>query len=263
MTPINLLLLSLHLALLATAVGLTAMSFKLWRRGHLNQRLPLVIAAAQTALCTIIPAGMLLVGRINLLLLWANVTAVMVLTVVTWWVQRHAIAIMLVNPPPVVEPGELHITRGLPASGKSSEAKQWVAENPHARARLTRDELRRDMHGGWHRRPEEDALPEGCVMSTEDQVTIAQHAAALALLRHGVSVIIDDTNLEDRHVAALLRIAMAARSKVRFIDLRHVPLEVCQQRNAARSGDEHVPPEVIERMWCDHIAPLGLATKNL
>ena len=36
----------------------------------------------------------------------------------------------------------LHLTRGIPGSGKSTFAKQWVQEDPEGRVRINRDDLR-------------------------------------------------------------------------------------------------------------------------
>ena len=41
---------------------------------------------------------------------------------------------------------QLIITRGLPASGKTTYARAWVQEDPANRIRLNRDELRRMLH---------------------------------------------------------------------------------------------------------------------
>jgi predicted kinase len=114
------------------------------------------------------------------------------------------------------------ITRGLPASGKSSWARAWVAEGPR-RARVNRDDLRMTTFGrhvlaGWQ----------------EKVVTSAQRAAAEAILREDVDVVVDDTNLRLRHARAWADLAdrLGARFEVR--DFTDVPLEVCLARDAAR-----------------------------
>ena len=43
----------------------------------------------------------------------------------------------------------LVITRGLPGSGKSTWARQWVSQDPAHRAEVNRDSLRLMMHGGY------------------------------------------------------------------------------------------------------------------
>jgi predicted kinase len=138
---------------------------------------------------------------------------------------------------------ELVITRGLPASGKSSYGRDWVSVDPDRRARINRDLARVMLHGG-------PIGPAG-----ERQVTTATHAAIRALLGEGVNVISDDTNLPDEHYQALADIGQACGARVRVHDLRGVPLAICLHRNAARTGDEHVDPAAIVRMHTEHVLP--------
>ncbi len=137
----------------------------------------------------------------------------------------------------------LTITRGLPAAGKTTWAKQRLAADAPRGARVNRDDLRRVMHGrligaNW----------------AERQVTAAQHAAVEALLRAGVDVFCDDTNLKTRVVREFAEIA--ARSGARFVveDFTTVPLEVCLERDAGRPAEERVGEVVIRDMWQRFIA---------
>src|SRR5256885_16430889 len=87
----------------------------------------------------------------------------------------------------------LTVTRGLPGAGKTTWAR---AQGGHVR--VNRDELRRMLHGGalltdW----------------AEKQVTIAQRAQVEALLRAGLNVICDDTNLRAATVRDLFRLGRA------------------------------------------------------
>lgn len=136
---------------------------------------------------------------------------------------------------------ELLITRGLPGSGKSTWARAWVAEDPAHRARINRDDHRTSMHGG-HRGP-----------ATEDQVTIATHAAISALLGAGISVIEDGTNLPAQNQFALQLLAVRAGVRCRLIDLTDVELQDCLDRNARRTGADRVPTEYIEAMHRQYI----------
>ncbi len=133
----------------------------------------------------------------------------------------------------------LTITRGLPASGKTT----WAKEQPDVR--VNRDELRRMLHGGW--------LGEDWA---EKQVTIAQHAQVSALLAAGVDVIVDDTNLRQRHARELRRLAVLAKADFVVQDFTTVPLEVCLERDAGRPAGEQVGRGVIERMHGKYLAAL-------
>jgi predicted kinase len=132
----------------------------------------------------------------------------------------------------------LTITRGLPGSGKTSWAKQQGGA-----VRVNRDDLRRMMHGG--------RLGLGWA---EVQVTVAQRAQIEAMLRAGVNVISDDTNLRARVVRELAELALACGAEVVVRDFTDVPLEECLARDAAREGDEHVGEEAICGMHRRYLA---------
>jgi predicted kinase len=137
---------------------------------------------------------------------------------------------------------ELLITRGLPGSGKTTWAKAWVTEDPDHRARINRDDTRSALHGGHRGR------------ATEDQVTIATHAAITALLASGTSVISDDTNLVPDHAFQLQLLAARAGVRARLVDLTSVPLDLCLSRNASRTNASRVPEEYIRAMHRQYIA---------
>ena len=133
----------------------------------------------------------------------------------------------------------LMLTRGVPASGKTTFAEAWVAEAPQWRARVNRDDLRFAMYGEYvldHMR--------------EDAVTTAQHAQVSALLNAGVSVVVDDTNLRSQTVREWITLAQKAGADIDHKDF-DVPLEVALQRNQHRSdeGGRFVPEDVIRSFY--------------
>jgi predicted kinase len=132
----------------------------------------------------------------------------------------------------------LTITRGLPGSGKTTWAKQ---QGGHVR--VNRDELRRMLHGG--------PLHTGWA---EVQVTLAQRAQVEALLRAGLNVICDDTNLRARVVRELAELARSVGAEVVVRDFTDVPVDECVARDATRPVDERVGEDVIRGMWQRYLA---------
>lgn len=136
---------------------------------------------------------------------------------------------------------ELVITRGLPASGKSTWAGQWVKEDPAHRAEVNRDHLREMLHGGF-------------VADVEVRVTKASHTLIETLLTQGVSVVCSDTNLPQRHARDLAKIGRKAGADVRVQDFTNVPLATCLARNKGREWTGgHVPESVISDMHTRYI----------
>ncbi|TCO57173.1 AAA family ATPase [Actinocrispum wychmicini] len=141
---------------------------------------------------------------------------------------------------------QLIATRGLPASGKSTWAREQLdADTDGHLVRCNRDDLRRMLHG----RPRYDPVSEAVV-------TIAQRAMLAELLFRGYSVIIDDTNLDPDHLHALKHLAAAYDVGFAVQDFTHVAVEQCIDRDRKRPGDRRVGEAVIRRMhdqWLAHI----------
>lgn len=138
------------------------------------------------------------------------------------------------------------IYRGLPGSGKTTEALAWVADNPQHRVRLNRDTARIMLHGGrlgtrWQ----------------EDAVTALLHPAMWTFLRSGTSVVCDDTNLDQAATENMAFHAVDAGARIEVVDLSVIPLEVCFQRDARRPRPERVGKAVIRHLHRQHIVPLN------
>lgn len=80
------------------------------------------------------------------------------------------------------------LTRGLPASGKSTWAKEFVRFNPNT-VRVSRDDLRSQMY------PESDYRD-----IDEDLITEAETALVRAALRQGKTVVVDAMHLQQRYI---------------------------------------------------------------
>lgn len=137
----------------------------------------------------------------------------------------------------------LVLTRGLPGSGKSTWAAEWVDEHSDWRARVNRDDLRFAMYGKYV-----------IGRMREESVTIAQHAQVRALLLAGISVVVDDTNLRAQTVRGWQKIATETGAEIIYKDVT-TDVEVCIARNAIRAseGGRDVPEEVIRSMAARYI----------
>ena len=124
---------------------------------------------------------------------------------------------------------------GLPASGKSSFAKQFIAENPSYR-RVNKDTIREMINfSNWTHKGE------SLVQNIRDSI-IRQ------IIVDGYDVLIDDTNLQIGHINTFKCIAdrMNVSITLKYFD---VPIEECIARDTNRVG--HVGETVIRRLWND------------
>jgi len=131
----------------------------------------------------------------------------------------------------------LYIMRGLPGSGKTTKAKELIAQRDPRRPikRVNRDELRVMLDGGKHSEERERF-----VKQIEWEVI---HKALLT----GVDIIVDDTNLSPNTMAWLEEMADNIGSQVALIDLTNVPPEECIKRDLKRPNS--VGSKVIWRMY--------------
>jgi len=117
----------------------------------------------------------------------------------------------------------LTLTRGLPASGKTTWARAWVAEAPERRARVNRDDLRAQLFGAFH----------GLTFAQEAAVTEASRAAVLALLGTGRDVVADDMNLRPKYVREWRRFVTSHGHDLETVELP-VDIETAVERDAQR-----------------------------
>lgn len=119
---------------------------------------------------------------------------------------------------------QLIITRGLPASGKSTWAKKWLAADRANRVRANRDNLRFEIHGRYT----------DLTYEQEQRITRLQRSLVTAALRAGHDVVVDDTHLRDLYVRQWERLARHLSAN---LIVRDFPIEVetAIARDAARS----------------------------
>ncbi len=140
----------------------------------------------------------------------------------------------------------VYLTKGLPASGKSTWAKSMLKEKPNSYKRINKDDLRAmfdDNH--WSK-------------GNEKFVLRMRDLFVLEALKDGKHVIIDDTNLHPRHETRIRQIVKEyaketgqhIRVEVKFFD---VSVEECIRRDLKRMRS--VGEQVIRKMYRQHLAP--------
>lgn len=117
----------------------------------------------------------------------------------------------------------LTITRGLPGSGKTTRAREWVSASPETRTRVNRDDLRMSLYG----------VHTDLTYAQEQTITTAQHGAVRALLIGGQDVVVDDTNLRLRNARAWADLAAEVGAELDVWDI-DTPVDECVRRDLER-----------------------------
>lgn len=136
------------------------------------------------------------------------------------------------------------ILRGLPASGKSTYAKNLLTENPHVWKRLNKDELRTMLDNSVHINPNERFMER------------VRDFMLVEALKEGKHVVIDDTNLSDRPIERITQVVqkyMKDSGDVVKIEIKNfdTSLDECLERDEKR--EKKVGRDVIMRMYKQHI----------
>lgn len=120
--------------------------------------------------------------------------------------------------------------RGYPGSGKSTIARTIPG------VVVGRDYLRHQMYGKYR-------LDDG----GEETVTIAQEAQVRALLEAGISVVVDDMNVNPRYLRSWARMARDLGVDFAVEDMR-TPVDTCILRDGQRNPDKIVGEDVIRKI---------------
>lgn len=113
------------------------------------------------------------------------------------------------------------ILQGLPASGKSTYAKEWVNQDPKHRVRINRDTMRLMLNPIYS-------------MNHENLVTDILDFALNNILAHNYDVVIDNMNLSKKYVDDLEAKAKEANYEIVIKSFKDVPLDVCIERDSKR-----------------------------
>ncbi len=130
---------------------------------------------------------------------------------------------------------EFILLSGLPASGKSTRAAAWQAEDPDGRVVINYDTFRLARYGeDWKFNWKE-----------EGEMKAAARAVADQALKAGLSVLIDNLNLTERHREPWLALAKEYGLTPTFEDIK-TDTHTCVVRDRLRSGRARVGRGVID-----------------
>lgn len=133
------------------------------------------------------------------------------------------------------------IFKGLPGSGKSTEAAALVKREPKRWVRINRDDLRGMVVGPGNNPHSRDSDREDLMRTFKEELTRKAFA-------EGYDVILDDTHLVPMTVKKLHTLA-ATVGDVKVIEKGvNVDVETCIKRDALRTGFAHVGEKVIKDM---------------
>jgi predicted kinase len=130
---------------------------------------------------------------------------------------------------------KLILTKGLPASGKTTWAKEYIQKYPET-ANLCKDDLRLQLSGTNKR--------EKRIIKVRDLLTEYY-------FEQGYSVIWSDTNLNPIHLRRATELAEKYQAELKIQDFTDVSLAECIRRDLVRSNS--VGQQVIAQMYYDYL----------
>jgi T4 RnlA family RNA ligase len=131
---------------------------------------------------------------------------------------------------------KLIITKGLPASGKTTWAREYIQQYPET-ANLCKDDLRLQLSGTGKR---------------EKRIVKVRDLLTEYYFEQGYSVIWSDTNLNPVHLQRAKELAEKYQAQVIVQDFTYVSLAECIKRDLIRPNS--VGQEAIEQMYYDYLA---------
>lgn len=145
---------------------------------------------------------------------------------------------------------QIIVLKGLPGSGKSTWAKEYLNQNRGKIKRVNKDELRAMING-----------PGGADFETEKIVVSIRDFVIEKLLSDGYDVIVDDTNFKDKHFFGICNAAKRVGDVRVFEKYFECPLNVALERNKNRPNP--VPESVIHQMYESNIKNKTMEIRDL
>lgn len=146
------------------------------------------------------------------------------------------------------------ICQGLPASGKTTWAKEWIKEEPTRRVRFNRDDVRNMLGKYW-------------VPSREDLINSIYDSFMNEAMLAGYDIVIDNMNLNEKTVSEIQEYVrefnnwiylspLKIHYDVEFKKFLDVPLETLLERDSKR---EHpIGEKVIRDLYAKYRCKLEL-----
>jgi predicted kinase len=129
----------------------------------------------------------------------------------------------------------MHILQGYPACGKTTWARGWRNQDP-SRIRISRDDLRRMIRGGWTGN-----------RADEDLITAMAETGVAEALRAGRDVVVDATHIRPQDLERMLQLGQAFGAHT-VLHRWPTNVRVCISRDARRPTSERVGHGVIQGM---------------
>jgi predicted kinase len=132
------------------------------------------------------------------------------------------------------------LTKGCPASGKSTWAKAEIAKDPSNWVRINNDDLRN--------------MTNGAVFSLEYEKLITDMRKFLIreAFKRGKNVIIDNVNANKRHWEDTCKLAQEANRDIQVFEKAfYVPLDELVERDSKREGNAKVGENVVKKFFKD------------
>lgn len=119
----------------------------------------------------------------------------------------------------------LIICRGLPASGKTTWAKEWVMGDSEHRVRVNQDDIRLMLGKYW-------------IPSREELVSNIQEDALSRAAVLNYDIVVDNTNLNPKAISYIKNAVLSYNKnyKIEYEDFFNVSLGECIRRNGIRNA---------------------------
>ena len=139
---------------------------------------------------------------------------------------------------------KLIICRGIPASGKTFWAKQWVLEDPEHRVRFNNDDIRNMLGKYW-------------VPSREPMVAAMKDSFVEEAILLRLDMVVDNMNLNNKEIEYWKNWANLHNYDLEFKNFFDTPLSVCIERDKTR--DPQVSEKIIRNFYNNYkdIYPLN------